>query len=473
MEAIEELLGGLSLPNLRYLAGMLERARLVNRKLLWKTDVSAAFMRLRLAPETAMLHAVQVGELILIPLVMQFGWVAAPLLYSVLSSCVNWAHNGSRDQAGLWVPGVSPTVLDEWKLHQNVHVPARPQEQQISDRSMTYVDDTTGPTCYAAAEADMSDVEAIIRHLMGSDAVNETKTEGPVSTLTIIGWHSDMESGRMRPSDKGLKKMFWWIFRGSTRGSKPGVFAIQLKDLRKLVGILRWYSAVIPFASTYALQGLLTAKERVAAGTSKAYQQLVNIRSEAAQELLYWRWILGQGLQNAEAWSAPMWFLAKMYDETAMVDMFTDASSLIGGGHALAMPEGWPHPEAGHYGQFRWSDEEKQWLGIDINVMEFVTAILAIVMERDALANRVVRLQVDNTAAVAWLNKLRSSHGAGQVWVALLTQTLLDYHITLVCVHIKGVLNVVADNMQEMKTALDVEGYLQTAMPEWAYREQI
>jgi hypothetical protein len=62
---------------------------------------------------------------------------------------------------------------------------------------------------------------------------------------------------------------------------------------------------------------------------------------------------------------------------------------------------------------------EKEFFGANdlptvINAMEFVTAVCAIVANRELLRGKVVCLHCDNTAAVAWVNKLRTSQDAGQ-----------------------------------------------------------
>ena len=89
--------------------------------------------------------------------------------------------------------------------------------------------------------------------------------------------------------------------------------------------------------------------------------------------------------------------------------------------------------------------------------------------ERELLRGRVVRINVDNTAAISWLNKLRAKHVHGQVWVALLIYVMLEYSITIICIHIAGVANVTADAlsrfMQECRVKLLAEGYCQSTMP--------
>jgi hypothetical protein len=130
---------------------------------------------------------------------------------------------------------------------------------------------------------------------------------------------------------------------------------------------------------------------------------------------------------------------------------------------------------SGHFGQFIWSTEEKEFFGTaglkatDINVLEFVTAILAIISERSTLRGRIVRINVDNTAAISWLNKLRAKHQFGQLWVALVVTVMLEYNITVICMHIAGVDNIIADDLsrylQECRLRLLSEGYQESMMP--------
>jgi hypothetical protein len=266
--------------------------------------------------------------------------------------------------------------------------------------------------------------------------------------------------------------MIWWLYRG-VMINNDGI-KITLAKLRKLVGLLRWYQTVIPFSSTYALQGLLTDKERKAAGVTKRYSKLINIRMEAAREIMHWRFIVGQGLANEKAWTSPFWFIGKASSNEAELQIWTDAATTVGGGYHLPLLNS-VDKSVGHFGQFLWSDQERQLFGAtelqltDINILEFVTAILAIITERSTLRGRIVRINVDNTAAISWLNKLRAKHEFGQLWVALVVTVLLEYNIIIICMHIPGVANIIADDLsrflQECRQKLLAEGYLQSTMP--------
>ena len=92
-------------------------------------------------------------------------------------------------------------------MAQRLEIAIRQQAMESQSVSMTYVDDTFGPTSVNNASKDMNDVCVIIRQLLGKNAVNEKRTEGPLPVLQIIGWDCDMLRGSMKPSVTGLKKL--------------------------------------------------------------------------------------------------------------------------------------------------------------------------------------------------------------------------------------------------------------------------
>ncbi len=109
--------------------------------------------------------------------------------------------------------------------------------------------------------------------------------------------------------------------------------------------------------------------------------------------------------------------------------------------------------------------------------MEFITVILAVITEREYLEGQVLLVNVDNTAAISWLNKLKSKHLNGQLWVTLLVTVLLEYRITLVCTHVAGISNTIADGLsrytQETVEDLLNKGYRQMTMPDMNFRQAI
>jgi hypothetical protein len=284
--------------------------------------------------------------------------------------------------------------------------------------------------------------------------------------LMTQGWFIDMQKGTMRPSDRGVQKMFWWCYRKA--GIK--VKSLLLHDLQSLVGLLRWYSSVIPMAQG-SLCGL-TAQLGTAL-RSRQPTQWVHLDGASRRDLEFWRWLLDVGLKHPAVWSAPFWFLAGDLKDRVSHELFTDASSLIGGGYVLGTVS---------FGQFLWEEDEKSLFAssaggvTNINVLEFVVAVLAIISERQYLIGTVVVLRVDNMAAVSWLNRLRLNHTWGQSWMRLLISTSLLYDIRIMCLHVPGAINIVADGLSRyFQGALEnllQAGLLNRPMPTYTVRQR-
>jgi hypothetical protein len=454
MEAIEEALGQLSLPGLKDLATLLYDAYQQGARSMFKTDVASAFNRVKLSYAAVLSQATQVDNLVLFPLVAVFGWTASPIYYSLISEAVNWAHNG----------GVAGHILDGWRRDQGKEVPLR-EIPTRHGRSCTYVDDTLGPIWPGEEKTSPTDADTIICRLLGNDGVASEKSEqGP--RITGLGWYVDMVAGTMRPSDRGIQKMFWWCFRKAGSATK----SMLLQDLQSLVSLLRWYSAVIPMAMG-ALGGL-TALLGTAL-RARQHAQWVRLDGASQKDLEFWRWLLGVGLQQPQVWSSPFWFLADRLQDRVTHELFTDASTLIGGGYVLGTTS---------FGQFRWEETEKRLFAsapselTDINVLEFVVAVLAIISEREVLRGSVVLLRVDNMSAVSWLNRLRLNHLWGQSWMRLLITVSLSFNIRVMCSHVPGVKNSIADGLSRYFQAT-TEKLLQAAlrqrpMPTWESRER-
>jgi len=375
-----------------------------------------------LSPAAALLQIFQFGDLLVIPLVAGFGWNAAPAYYNVIAGVIHWAHNG----------GISLTQLDAWTITQGRTPQPRPLDHR--GRSITYVDDSCGHSSTVSVDSDMGDIQTVISQLLGPAAYNKKKTEGPLPVMTIIGWKCDLRVYTIQPGSKGQCKMYYWVFRGLD----PAVH-MPLTALQSAVGTLRWYSAVVPMASTWELQRVLTTAQRRQSQLATTRRMFCKLSSAAVRELHWWQWILTVNLTNPML-EAPAWHLARDNGDRVHVHAYTDASSTIGGGYYI---------DDYSYGQFKWSPAEKLLFGrgdlTDINGLEFVTAVCAVIGNREYLRGKVVHLHVDNTAAVTWLNKQRTSQLFGQTWIKLLISVLLTHDILLDCVHIAGEANVFAD----------------------------
>jgi hypothetical protein len=82
---------------------------------------------------------------------------------------------------------------------------------------------------------------------------------------------------------------------------------------------------------------------------------------------------------------------------------------------------------------------------LTINVLEFAIAVFMVMMVAPLLAGQVVSISGDNTAALCWLIKNKSSSGAADTLLKLLSLTCVIYNIRLVAHHTRGVDNFLAD----------------------------
>jgi hypothetical protein len=137
------------------------------------------------------------------------------------------------------------------------------------------------------------------------------------------------------------------------------------------------------------------------------------------------------------------------------VYIFGDASTSTGGGGWMgaSTDESSSTKEA----MIRWSLEELaafQEFGashggkpVDINVMEYFVIEYLIKLWGKDLKGKCVGIRCDNTAAVAWLQKHRASNKSpiGENLVHVFSIYCITNNITLVPLHIQGILNVKAD----------------------------
>ena len=428
MEAMMAYLGEFKMPTLTEVAGLVHHAGTHEQGVLHKTDVSQAFNNMLLEASTAMLQMFQVGEYAIVPVVSGFGWAGAPAHYNIIAGAIDWAHNG----------GVTSDQIDQWTKQLGWEVLPQHPEPSWNPRwrSITYVDDSIGQSSVITGPRDMADLKTITATLLGPPAYNYEKTEGPSTTMTALGWDCDIPKGTIQPSKRGLYKIYHWVFTGLNADHVP------INDVQKAVGVLRWYSAVIPMASTRELQNALTKAEAIKLAYPHKKFHVCHINQAVKRELQWWQWILKLHMQD-DMLSTPAWYLAKLHGEREQVEIFTDASTTTGGGYI------W-HEHS--YSSMKWSQDEKLLFGpanrpTDINGLELITAICAIIAERHTLRGKTVVLRVDNTAAVVWLNKTRTKQAWGQAWMKLLIAVLLEFDILLTSVHVPGDTNIYADEL--------------------------
>ncbi len=97
-----------------------------------------------------------------------------------------------------------------------------------------------------------------------------------------------------------------------------------------------------------------------------------------------------------------------------------------------------------------WSEEEMEYFtdkGIDINLLEFGTIVVALLANEQLLCNSNLIIRSDNASAVQRSNNLRSAKFKCQKWLRSLIDVLLSCKIVIEVEHIAGDMNVIADKL--------------------------
>jgi hypothetical protein len=165
------------------------------------------------------------------------------------------------------------------------------------------------------------------------------------------------------------------------------------------------------------------------------------------QDLEFWRAIILAGFIDRTSIAAPI----ESLNEVQAPDFFfrSDASTSVGGGAVLSLVEGGPPVVITGQSAIRWTKREMaafEEIGVSINVLEYFSAVFFIMVWSDILRGKVISIECDNTAAVSWLLKGRAKGGgAADVLAKLTVLFCYEAKIYLLCKHLAGTLNVVAD----------------------------
>jgi hypothetical protein len=141
--------------------------------LLWKEDIAGAFGQYNHHAESVPLLAFDIGSgLVMLYLVGMFGWTGSPFVFGVFSRAF-------QRQCGARIMG---------KLE-------------------VYVDDFMAASPRESAHADQKITQQFVRQACGPKAINVLKSAPPARTAEFIGWFIDLNTGSLRPNDKGIHKL--------------------------------------------------------------------------------------------------------------------------------------------------------------------------------------------------------------------------------------------------------------------------
>ena len=342
-------------------------------------------------------------SLLIVYLVVTFGYTRSGHTYATFGRCIDYHHN--------------------------LGFPLR--------RSFTYVDDGILIDPDDEINESMSDYKNEIIDLFGQEGVTDDKTKKWTGSLEAIGWEFNFITWQVYPKQKGLQKMMAYLFKLIPPGSR----ATNLENMEKVTGVLCWYSVAIPAGRSF-ISSLYVCQSR------KLNNGRVLITEWAAHDLNWWRAIVLVAYNSPGLIGDSINHLRTNLVATRFAR--TDASSTVGGGAVLSLSEGGdPISEAGN--AIRWTKAELNLfiqLKISINVLEYFVIVYYTMIWVEHLAGQVISVECDNTSAVSWIlkHRTRSEGGEGLDAVAkMFTLFCLIYNIKILCKHIHGVENIIAD----------------------------
>ena len=289
---------------------------------------------------------------------------------------------------------------------------------------------------------------------------------------------------------KNFGKIVHYLFNVIPVGSEIAPYAA----VRELQGLLSWFSAALPLGKSfvYSLFRCRPNRDGIVAFSAVTIRDLDFWRSLARCAMLYPN-LFGTKLENLEFGRQPSLFVR------------TDACTGHGGGGWLSNTETWvPGAKGSRCFALRWTEEERaninRWMidmpqpstqedvallqgnlhhycsdntiptsikildtiqrstdadgqatenlsspSVDINVLEFVTAVFAIMLWAPMMQGRCVCIGADNTATLCWLVKYKTTNIASDAILKCLALTCAIFNIQLVTEFIPGVRNVLAD----------------------------
>ena len=375
-------------------------------------DVASAYKQTPVLPEMAKLLGVRVKatndngkrvNLIVLYLVGVFGFTRAGHVYCTCASAINEMHN----------------------------MGVRPRE------SLTYIDDGM---IVAPTNKIRESVERYCGHivaLFGPTAVQEEKTKIWCSKLEAIGWQFNLETWKVLPKKLGVQKLIVHLFHRV----KVGEGYVLGKDFERLMGSLNWYSEALPMGKSF-LSSLYACQNR------RLPSQRVKLTPDAISDLNWWRAIALMIYYSPDTVGGDI----SMMRLCPKHDLFlrTDACTSIGGGAILSMVKGGDPISMGG-DAIRWTRLEMELFvehKVSINVLEYFVTVYYIMMWGNFLRGKVIFTEVDNTSAVSWLSRMRSTHTPhADALTRVFSLFCLRENIVIISAHLPGIKNDVADDL--------------------------
>ena len=310
-------------------------------------------------------------------------------------------------------------------------------------RSLTYIDDglliDTQEDIRESVDEYISHVEALFgkEDGLGTPVINLSKVNVWPGELIGIGWHLDFTTWTVQPKQRGMAKLLLGVFSDIPMGADT----IRTKDLEKVAGLLTWYATGIPLGAKFVSS--LHANKHHACPQAKR----VTLTQASKDDLLWWRALMVVAYTQPRKIAASI--SAVRRNHTPDLYLVTDASSLVGGGAYVSRFKDGTELVEFSTRPVRWTRHEKELfikMEVSINVLEYFIVIYHILLFGEQYRDSVVHVQCDNTSAISWIMKNKTkTNTAADALARIFSLFCLTHNIIIICVHIRGVDNTIAD----------------------------
>ena len=324
-------------------------------------------------------------------------------------------------------------------------------------RSHTYIDDGMIIEPLRLIRISTDEYIAHVETLFGKGSVNAKKVKVWENELEGIGWHFDFQTWTVQPKQKGMAKMLLCLFNDIG----PNDTSISEDTLDKLTGLLTWYSDGLPYGSKF-ISSFYALKHHL-----NPHSKRMRITAEAALDLSWWRALLMIAYSRPRLIAASISSVRRVLIPTLF--MRTDASSLVGGGAYMSHTRGGNIMGEFNVTPIRWTRAEAEMfitMNVSINVLEYFVVVYYVMWWGPLLRNKIIYVECDNTSAVSWIMRNRAkNNSAAETLAKIFSLFCLTYNITIICTHICGDDNTIADDLsrnlslasQEMDESLEEE----------------
>lgn len=377
----------------------------------YKEDVQSAFPQFTMHADSALNLACMIAVgLILIFTAGGFGWCGAPMVFNVIMAAT-----------------------------------FRLIKLKVTGPCDRYSDDVFGIGTLLSAPHDASVVRELIVKTFGEGSVAQDKSWLEQHAV-ILGWHIDFTVNRVRPSDRGIRKLAYAFFSFDVRSGQPLNKWQELHSLaeRYSDGLLGTSDFVQPLAAMLAGWGEPPATATPPGSGSKRRRRVVRLRtanSAARFAIEMWRVFSIRLWQNCEAYSMSIEQFSGFYDSNhlsprvAISDSSTPRvavaiyDNLPDGSLTLIAWTGYDYP-AFHYTDERpatFFQNQREYLGLLLALI-----LNAVISSATQSASQHLTWVNDNKPALSWARDARCSSASGQCiamalsWFQLCSNT--HYH---------------------------------------------